>query len=197
MSRRPRRATIVLGAAGVALGLGVVATASMLRTGHRAAGAAALTADHLPGVGQTVPTSFGFVTVSHVEHIKGLSQQDLSSANHGISGLVESGKEQVQVSLELTSNLARETAPYTPEQFSLVAGDDKTAQAPVTTTVHAGRLQPFASVQGHLGFVVPAAGEALKLRFADPGGGEIVIDLDAAHVDTAKSDHDGHSAAGK
>jgi hypothetical protein len=188
---------MVLVVALVGVGAGVVATRGMLGASSGAHGSGAAAAGVLPGVGQTVPTSFGFVTVSHVDHIKGLSQQDLASANHGVANLVESGKEQVQVSLELTSNLAKETAPYTPEQFTLLAGDGESL-APVTTTVHAGRLQPYASVQGHLGFVVPADGERLKLRFADPGGAEVVIDLDAAGVDTrAPADHADHPSGGK
>lgn len=189
--RGNRRALVVLGALVVVLAAGVVAAVVMLRSSSTPSGTGA-DAAALPGVGQTVATSFGFVTVSHIEHLKGLTQQDLSSANHGINGLVESGKEQVQVTVEITSDLGKETAPYSPEFFTLQALDstgETVVFAPVTTTVHAGRLQPFASVQGHLGFVVPADGRQLRLHFDDPAGNPIVIDLDRAGVDSADPAH--------
>lgn len=193
-----RRAVLVLGAVALVLVAGVIAAVAMVRPANQGGRAADVAAD-LPKVGQTVHTSFGFVTVSHIEHLKGLSQQDLSSANHGVANLVESGKEQVQVTVEITSDLGKETAPYSPEDFTVEALDaagEKVIFAPVTTTVHAGRLQPFASVQGHLGFVVPADGKQLRLQFDDRGGSPIVIDLDHAGVDSADPAHHDDSKAG-
>lgn len=190
--RARRRVLVVLGAAGVATVAGLAATLAMVGPSSHRAGEGAGGGGPVAAVGQTVRTSFGFVTVNHVDHLKGLSQQDLSSANHGVNGLVESGKEQVQVTVELTSDLARETAPYSPEDFTLDAVDGAGATlvfAPVTTTVHAGRLQPFAAVTGHLGFVVPADGRQLRLRFQDPGGEPVVIALDRAGVDAAQPGH--------
>jgi len=175
------RAVLALIAIGGLLAGGVVLALRMARTDQAQI-------EHNAGhaVGETVKASFGFVTVANVDHIGGLTQQDLSSASHGISGLVEAGKEQLQVTLELTSDLGTETAPYTPEQFSLLVDGDA-PQAPVTTTIHAGRLQPFASVQGHLGFVVPTDGRAMTLRFNDAVGEPILVDLGHAGVANADS----------
>lgn len=190
--RARRRVLVVLGAVSLAAAAGLAATVVMVGPSSHRAGEGAGDGGPLAAVGQTVRTSFGFLTVNHVDHLKGLSQQDLSSANHGVNGLVESGKEQVQVTIELTSDLARETAPYSPDDFTLDAVDGAGATlvfAPVTTTVHRGRLQPFAAITGHLGFVVPADGSQLRLRFHDRAGEPVVIALDRTGVDAAEPAH--------
>jgi hypothetical protein len=129
-------------------------------------------------IGSPAKTGFGWVVVTHVDKIAGLSDQALSGATHGIQNLVPAGQQQIQVTLQLASAQPKDVAAYSPDQFRLFVGKDPRGVAPTTSTIMQGTLQPFAEVEGHLGFIVPTDGSALTLHFADPSqSGPVVLDL--------------------
>ncbi len=165
---------IVAVAIGLAL-LGGVLAAGILRTG-------APSAPPLPtgpfGVAQDIPVSFGALGVEHVAKTKGLTRKSLSSANHGIGNLVEEGKTQVSVDVNIT-NLLQSTIRYSPAQFTLHVGrQDARTIPPSTASIKPGVLQPSASIDGHIAFVAKASRKQLWLRFDDPGRSRpVFIDL--------------------
>jgi hypothetical protein len=144
-----------------------------------------------PGVAQPVRLGFGWLTVTHVEQTAGLTARDLAGMTHGISGLVRSGRVQVQVTVQLANALERSVVRYDPGQFSLLVGDETVL--PATSSLRGGELQPGAAVEGRLGFVVPARGQRLALSFHDPTrAGQVLIGLGSATRAPGKPAGHGH-----
>ncbi len=154
--------------AGAVVGVGLIT--------HRSERAAsrALAAPTRPGlgIGDSVRTSFGALTVREAQVNDGLSEEDLGGMTHGVSALVGAGLAQVEVSLTL-ANTAGRPAVVTAGQFRLVTrlGDapDGAPVAPSTTTLSAAALPGRSVVDTRLGFVVPTDGSAMWLEYTDPG----------------------------
>jgi hypothetical protein len=131
------------------------------------------------GIGDDVRTSFGIVAVEFVRSVDGVTHRALAGANHGVSGYVDEGQQQIQVAVALT-NRRNQPLTYSVRQFELLAtvsGKTTTLQATAGDLPN-GRILPDAGVEGHLDFTLPAGSAALTLHFNDPGGpGPIVIDL--------------------
>jgi len=131
------------------------------------------------GIGDDVKTSFGIVAVEFVRSVDGVSHRALAGANHGVSGYVDQGQQQIQVAVALTNRGAHPLA-YSVRQFQLVvtvAGKTSVLKA-TAGDLPDGRILPDAGIEGHLDFTLPAATAALSLRFADPGAPTpVVIDL--------------------
>ena len=165
---------IVAVTAGLAV-LGAVFAFSIIRTG--APSGPPLSAGPF-GVAQDIPTSFGALGVEHVAKTKGLTRKSLSSANHGIGDLVEEGKTQVSVDVNIT-NLLQDTIRYSPTAFTLHVGrQDAKAILPSTASIRPGVLQPSASIDGHIAFVAKASRKKLWLRFDDPDRAQpVFVDL--------------------
>jgi len=143
-------------------------------------------------IATSTPTDFGFLTVSSVEKLDGLTSKDLSGGAHGVSGLVKAGNEQIQVELELSSTLIGKVVSYRVDEFSLLVGDGTKSLTPSSTTIHNGVLQPNAAVNGHLGFVVPKDGSRLRLRYAPEDGRSVLVELgraDQARPGETNHDH--------
>ncbi|MEA2184936.1 MAG: hypothetical protein QOF69_4121 [Solirubrobacteraceae bacterium] len=162
--------TVVLALAG-----GLFAT-SILRTGS------ASTSNALPkgpwGTSQDIPVSFGALAVEHASKVKGLTAKDLAGAVHGIGSLVPAGQTQVNVDVNMT-NLLPDPIAYDPEQFTLHIGSPTGKAVLVTkSSLRVGKLQPSASIDGELAFVIPASKKKLWLSFKDPGQSRpVVVDL--------------------
>ncbi len=153
-------ALAIVGALTVACG-GVLATKVVM--GPRDA--------HLAHVAQPVEVSFGYVAVSRVDELPGLSHEQAPGAAHGTPGYVDSDHVQLQVSLEMVSEEVTEAKHYDPAQFRL-ALDDKGSTvriAPTSSTLTPGELLPRAAIQGRLGFVVPVGATHLRLELPDEG----------------------------
>jgi hypothetical protein len=120
--------------------------------------------------------SFGVVSADHVERTPGPSARALSGVTHGISGLVPPGRAQILVTVTLTNLRRRRVQPYSPALFTLRAGRGRPL-APAGATVRPGTLQPGASIQGRVAFVVPRSGRRLVLTVHDPGGPPVAIRL--------------------
>lgn len=178
--RRPRAWNAVAAAvllATVALAVaGAVIASNLIATGVPATPAP----KPLPGpfgTAQDIPTSFGVVAVEHAEKINGTTKRELGGSTHGISGFVAPNKVQVQASVTLT-NLLDKPVDYDPRQFRLLVGKDRKPVRSVKSNLLPGSLQPDASIDGRLIFVVPRTGSKLWIEFTDPGRAKpLLIDL--------------------
>jgi hypothetical protein len=142
-------------------------------------------------VGQSVRTSIGVVTVTHVERLQGTSTKDMAGAVHGIQNYVSAEQTQVQVDVRVTDD---RPAPiiWSPSAFGMRIGS-AAAVAPQSSTMPGGRLGAGTTVEGTLGFIAPRAGATLTLQLPGADGGTVLVDL--GKVDTApagtEADH-GH-----
>jgi hypothetical protein len=172
-SRRPVAALILvaltLAAVGAFIAVGVVRSG----TADQRAG--------LPngpfGISQDIPTSFGALGIESVQKINALTSKQLSSSTHGIAHLIRPGQVRVQTSVTFT-NLLDKPVAYSPSQFGLIAGGKGKPRAPFSSSIHAGTLQPSASIDAVISFVVPANGNKLQMAFQDRGRkAPVLIDL--------------------
>lgn len=121
-------------------------------------------------VGQPVDTSFGSLTVDYVEHIPGLTDQDMGGAMPGMSGMVHAGSEQVVAYITYRNNLRRPLDPA-PERFRLISD---TSDSPVWGTgapQGTGVVLPGSVMQTSVRFVIPADEAHLWLEYRDPTSG--------------------------
>jgi hypothetical protein len=170
---RPARRgwAVVATAAGTAV-LGVVLAVRVLMP-------AAVQPAKPAGIGDDVATSFGVVAVEFVRSVDGVSHRALAGANHGVSGYVEAGLQQIQVAVAIT-NRGSKPLSYTVRDFRLratVKGKTTTLNA-TAGDLPDGRILPDAGIEGHLDFTLPAANAAATLVFHDSGAkAPVVIDL--------------------
>jgi hypothetical protein len=155
MTRLPRRAPARTGNGAAVLVL-VVLAATVLG-GWRAAqhpvphpGAATLAVGH---------TSY---TVTHVDQVQGLSQQDLGGMAHGVQSLVSDDKALITVSLTVTAGDHATTVD--PGVLSAVAVGSPLLFLPAGGTLAKGHLSAHARVEGTVSFVVPRKSERFVLR---------------------------------
>jgi hypothetical protein len=181
-----RGGLVVLIALGVAV-LGVLLSLRVLAPAGHHAGAKSF------GIGDDVPTSFGIVAVEFVRSVDGVSHRALAGANHGVSGYVEAGQQQIQVAVAVT-NRGSTPMNYTVRDFQLRATiKGKTTILRATSgDLPNGRILPSAGIEGHLDFTLPAANAVASLVFHDGGAkAPVVIDLGtiAATAPTAPHSH--------
>ena len=119
-----------------------------------------------------MPTSFGIVAVEFVRSVDGVSHRALAGANHGVSGYVDPGQQQIQVAIALTNRRSK-PMKYTVRDFQLRATiKGKTTVLRATAgDLPDGRILPDAGIEGHLDFTLPAADAVASLVFHDGGHG--------------------------
>jgi hypothetical protein len=139
-----------------------------------------LTAGHedggLPGtsaIGHPITTTFGTITVEGAETLGGLTSGDLGGVTHGIQNLVLSDKAQVEVTV-LLANTGDAPVRVTPSQFQLIVEGTPDPVAPTGSTMRPLSLEPGASVEASLTFVVPQSGARMTVGYADPGNAAAV-----------------------
>jgi len=177
---RPPRLTgaaLLVAALAVALAAGgVYRAAGMFADGRRAAALerdASLAPERPAAIAQDVPTSFGVVAVESVTQNAGPTAKALAGMTHGVGNLVPPNKIQVDATVTLT-NLRDAAVHYTPQQFKLHAtrgerpGRGSRSLRLSRATVPPGTLQPQASIDATLTYVVPRDGRKLWLSFNDP-----------------------------
>jgi hypothetical protein len=176
---RPLAAALALPAIVLALALaGVVLAAGVLRTDSTPASNAPKVPKGGFAIGDSAFTSFGAVAVEAVDKTNGPTAKSLSGVTHGIQGLIPPNKTQVETFTTMT-NLTGKPVQYSPAQFSLLVGSKNAKPLPLTTaSIKPGVLQPNASIDARITFVVPRKGQKLWVRFKDPGRrAPFVIDL--------------------
>ena len=125
-------------------------------------------------VGERIATSYGSMTVEHVEDIGGLTPDDLGGVTHGIQNLVLSDSAQVEVSV-LFANESGTPVQVSPAQFRLVVEGTATPVEPTGSTIRPLLLQAGASLEASMTFVVPQTGAQLSVTYADPGGAQVSV----------------------
>lgn len=125
--------------------------------GVRAAGLA----QHRPGP-RTLELGGVAYTVTDVELVKGLSNQDLGGMAHGVQGLV--GTDKALVSVRLTVSAGGRAAHYDPSALRAASSPADGGAAPAGGSFAAGQLAAHGSVEGSLSYVVPRNGAELVLR---------------------------------
>jgi hypothetical protein len=172
---------LFLALVGVLAAVGIILAADLLARGTGPAGQAGSF-----GMAQNIPTSFGFVTVQHVEQLAGLTARDLGGMTHGIQDYVPPEQVQIQAYVTLTNRLGRPLS-YSPGQFHVLAEQSDTPILPSGANLQPGTLPPNASIDARLKFVVPNDGSRLWLEFRDSGRAE-PIRVDLGRVEATPSD---------
>jgi hypothetical protein len=152
---------------------------------------AASVPDAGPIVGDSLPTSYGTITVQHVETIDGLTMQDLGGMSHGIADLVQTDETQILVSV-LVVNDSDDPVFVEPGQFALFVEGSTDPLVPTSSTIKPLTLQPGASVEASVVFVAPLSGAEISVGYSDPGGPVLVVPaggLDQAPARVATDDH--------
>jgi hypothetical protein len=116
-------------------------------------------------------------SVAHVERVTGLTDADLSGMGHGIQGLVRDDSMLLRVALTVTAGDDRTV--FDASRLRLVRSGHA-PQPPVGGSVGRGTLEPHASVEGILSFIVPRDGAGLQL-----GATGTSARLALGHVDEA------------
>src|SRR4029078_4268784 len=81
---------------------------------------------------QAFPTTFGEVSLEHIERTSGLTSEALAGVTHGISGLVPVGSEQLEINLLLHNTTGHQTF-WATKSFTLMSGAAGTRKtSPVT-----------------------------------------------------------------
>jgi hypothetical protein len=142
-------------------------------------------------LGTTARASFGTLRVLEAHPVAGLTNKQLGSMTHGISGLIGARDAQMEVDVEMTNST---TAPkrWTAADFRLETVDGAHMYAAVGGTRENGTLVPGASVELGLNYVVPRDDAPLVLRVRD---GEEFVRVNVGSVGKAPAgtkglDHD-------
>src|SRR5919204_3068341 len=194
---RPRINAIlvaIVSAAAVCTLLGALLSLAVLKQptahGHTGAiGAQRAHAHHLSTstfAGRVARTSFGDVAVEDIQKLKGLTRKQLAGMTHGIQNLISPDKLQVQLTVAL-HNARGGTVDYSGrDQFRMYVGNSPRPIRPLRSTIGDGTLQPDASIEGVIGFVVPRNGARFALAFDDRTGSR-PIRIDLGRTDKASA----------
>lgn len=191
----------VVAAAGGALAVrGITSDGSVsVPVSQRTAASAAHSGPH--GVGDDVLTSFGAVSVDVAKKLPGLTSKAVSGVTHYPS-YIPPDKMMVQITVSVT-NLTPAIMPLESSKlFKLVSGDGKDLTATTNTLLKSMKLQPSASVEGIMGFVIPAKGQKLQVRVVDPNGATQLVQIGKATADptgrisATPLDHDDNHSKG-
>ncbi len=119
-------------------------------------------------VNQAIPTSFGSVTVAHVEQIDGLTDEQMGSMSQGmgIGSLVPPDKVQIEVSVTLTNRLDY-PVPYAPDAFALLTSKSNEPLSDDWTSIQPGLLQPKSSLEATFRFITARDASQLWLGFRE------------------------------
>jgi hypothetical protein len=121
-------------------------------------------------VGQPVNTSFGSLRVDYVEHVKGLSDEDMGGAMPGMQGMVHADSEAVIAYVTYTNTLRR-GVEVRPDQFRLITDTSDTPVVGAGSPLGTGDVQPGSALQTSFRFVIPRDEAHLWLEYRDPGNG--------------------------
>lgn len=144
-------------------------------------------------IGEDVSSSFGVVAVEFVRSVDGVTSRALAGASHGVSGLVDSSHQRIQVAVAVT-NRSQRPIKQSAKQFTLLVARGGTTKAmkPTAGDLPDTRVQPHAGIEGHLDFTLPRKRVHLTLLYRDPGAERpIVIDLGDYASRPPSADH-GH-----
>jgi hypothetical protein len=126
-------------------------------------------------------------SVTHVERVAGLSDQDLSGMGHGVQGLVAANQAMVRVTLRVDAG-SKDTT-YDPAALRLRDNRGGALTAPSGGSLAAARLGANGQIEGSVAFVVPRSGEHLTLQAEGAPDSVDIGDVDVAAPDSATHSH--------
>jgi hypothetical protein len=126
-------------------------------------------------------------SVTHVERVTGLSDQDLSGMGHGIQGLVSANQALVRVTLRVDAGSNDTT--YDPATLRLHDNRGGALTAPSGGSLAAARLGANGQIEGSVAFVVPRSGEHLTLQAEGAPDSVDIGDVDVASPDSGTHSH--------
>ena len=124
-------------------------------------------------------------SVTHVEQVTGLSDEDLSGMGHGIQGLVSQDKALIRVSMVVRSGSA--SRRYDPSVLTIVDAAGGAQIAPAGGSLSQGGLGAHAQVEGSLAFIVARNGHHFSLHAPHNANA-----IDLLSVDQAPAGADTH-----
>jgi hypothetical protein len=120
------------------------------------------------GVGQFVDTSYGRLKVDYVEHINGLSDEDMGGAMPSMPGMVHADSEEVIAYVTLIND-RHSPLELSPAQFQLITDSSDTPVPGSGTPLGTGDVQPGSALETSFRFVIPRDEAHLWLEYRDPG----------------------------
>ena len=141
-----------------------------------------------PAQGSTIELGGVTYTVTHVEQVKGLTDQDLGGMAHGVQSLVTDDNALVTVSLVVSSDGGAHG--YDTGILRAVEQGTSVTLRPVGSTLAPGHLRPHARVEGAVSFVVKRDGAQLLLRAPGSGHDVPLIRVPMAAAGSGEHHHD-------
>jgi hypothetical protein len=120
------------------------------------------------GVGQFVNTSYGRLKVDYVEHVNGLSDEDMGGAMPSMPGMVHADSEEVIAYVTMVNDRHR-PLDVAPDQFQLITDSNDTPIPGSGTPLGTGDVQPGSALETSFRFVIPRDEAHLWLEYRDPG----------------------------
>jgi hypothetical protein len=120
------------------------------------------------GVGQTIDTSYGRMKVDYVEHVNGVSDEDMGGAMPSMPGMVHADSEEVIAYVTLANN-TRRALEVRPDEFLLYTDSSDTPIPGSGTPLGTGDVQPRSVMETSFRFVIPRDQAHLWLEYRDPG----------------------------
>jgi len=117
-------------------------------------------------------------SVSHVEQVAGLSEEDLSGMSHGIQGLVTDDKALIRLNMVVRSGSS--SVIYDPSVLRITDDKGGPAIAPAGGSLSQGGLGAHAQIEGSLAFIVPRAGQHYALHAPHDSHAIDLISVDRA-----------------
>jgi hypothetical protein len=121
-------------------------------------------------VGQSIGTSFGSLSLDYVEHIKGLSDEDMGGAMPSMPGMVHADSEEVIAYVTYT-NTTRRPVVVRPENFRLITDTSDDPVLGAGSPLGTGDVQPGSTLQTSFRFVIPRDQAHIWLEYRDSGSG--------------------------
>jgi hypothetical protein len=121
-------------------------------------------------VGQPISTSYGRLKVDYVEHVNGISDEDMGGAMPSMPGMVHADSEEVIAYVTLTND-RRRPLEVSPDQFLLYTDSSDTPIPGSGTPLGTGDVQPGSIMETSFRFVIPRDQAHLWLEYRDPGSG--------------------------
>jgi hypothetical protein len=121
-------------------------------------------------VGETVNTSYGRMKVDYIEHVNGISDEDMGGAMPSMSGMVHADSEEVIAYVTMVND-RRHPLEVSPDQFLLYTDTSDTPIPGSGTPLGTGDVQPGSVMETSFRFVIPRDEAKLWLEYRDPGSG--------------------------
>lgn len=118
-------------------------------------------------IAQDVPVSFGVIAVETAKKVRGLTKREVANSSHGISGFVPENKAELDLAVTMFNTTDKPIA-WDVRDFRVRVGDTGKLIGPSDSSIQRGKLEPGATLDGTLRYIVPAKRERMRVFFKDP-----------------------------